>query len=130
MGWTFEPTPATPGAARRRLRALLAGWGLAGDDVETVVLVANELVSNAVDHAATPMTVTVERAADRITLCVSDGSDALPLVRPHDPRGARGRGMQMVQALALRWDAIPRVNGGKTVRAEVAVAAPAARMVI
>lgn len=121
VGWTFEPTPAAPGAVRRRLRTLLACWGLARDDVDVVVLVANELVSNAVDHAATTMTVTVGRDDDRILLGVTDGSAAPPLVRPHDPLGARGRGMQLVQALAQRWECVPVVGGGKTVWAEVVV---------
>lgn len=123
MAWTVEPTARAPFETRRRVRALLAGWGLHGDRVDTIQMVASELVSNAIDHAQGVITVGLSRAADHVTVAVSDGSELQPRLQPLNPHAVRGRGLQLVDALANRWHWTPRSNGaGKTVWAEVASA--------
>lgn len=123
MGWTFRPTPDAAYETRRRLRTLLAWWGVSTDDVDVVLLVANELVANAVDHAGSSFTVNVGRDRGMITIGVADASDAVPILRPHDPSAVRGRGLQMVHALAAHWSSVPTRGGGKTVWAVVDVGA-------
>jgi anti-sigma regulatory factor (Ser/Thr protein kinase) len=118
--WRFEPVAGAAFEARRRVRALLCCWGLSDDDVDVALMVASELVSNAVDHARTPLTVSVSRRADVLRVAVRDHCDAPPLLRAHDPFAARGRGLQMVDALASHWDCTPDPAGrGKTVWAEI-----------
>ena len=118
--WSFEPVADAAFQARRRTRVLLRCWGRSDDDVDVVLMVVSELVSNAVDHARTPLTVAVSRGADGLTVSVGDRCDALPTLRAHDPFAARGRGLQMVDALARHWDCTPDVSGrGKTVWAEI-----------
>ena len=49
---------------------------------------------------------------------VHDESPARPQLRPVDPSSARGRGMQLVQALSIRWGTEPGPLG-KVVWAEL-----------
>ncbi len=119
MVWSFEPVADVAYQTRRRMRLLLNCWGLSPDDVDVALMVASELVSNAVDHAGTALTVTVSRRADGVTVAVGDRCNALPLLRAHDPFAVRGRGLQMVDALAVHWDCTADPAGGKTVWAEI-----------
>jgi anti-sigma regulatory factor (Ser/Thr protein kinase) len=76
-------------------------------------LVMSELVSNAVQHASTPMLVTVSRRGAGLHLAVRDGSPILP--PPWQPASAPasppltegGRGLQIVQRAAAAWGALP-----------------------
>jgi anti-sigma regulatory factor (Ser/Thr protein kinase) len=118
LRWSFAPEPTAPGEARRRLTPVLAAWGLPPDEVENAVLVVNELVANAVEHARTPLTLTVSWTTGALRVEVRDGSPVEPRLQPADRRAARGRGLQFVQALARRWSwAADRT--GKTVWAEL-----------
>ena len=53
MTSTHEPVATVAGQIRRRLRALLTGWGVARDTVDDALLVVEELVANVLDHART-----------------------------------------------------------------------------
>ena len=118
--WTLQPTPAAASEARRKVQTLLAEWGISEDVVDLVVLIVYELLSNAVDHAGTVMTLQVSLSAGVITVGVTDSCDLPPLLQPHDPLAARGRGLQMVDALATRWSCVsPTDEPGKTVWAEI-----------
>jgi phosphoserine phosphatase RsbU/P len=117
----MEPTPAAPGAARKRARTLLAGWEIGDEYAEDVLLVITELVANVVDHAGTAMTVTIDQYRDTVLIAVSDGGDSPPRLQPLDDRARRGRGLQLVDALCVRWGTTPVRSGqGKTVWAEIA----------
>jgi anti-sigma regulatory factor (Ser/Thr protein kinase) len=118
-----EPLATTPGRIRRTLRAAFAQWELPYDAAENALLVVEELVANVVDHARTPFRLTVNHesnheatdqpgAALRIT--VRDGSPGPLHLRPFSARAARGRGLQMIDALTSRWGC-ERTAGGKTV---------------
>jgi anti-sigma regulatory factor (Ser/Thr protein kinase) len=120
VAWSFDPIPAAPGAIRRRAQTVLTGWGIADEPTEDVLLVLSELVANVVDHARTRMTVTIEHLAGFVLIAVTDASDEPPRQQPHSIHAARGRGLQLVAALSLRWDTIPAIPGpGKTVWAEI-----------
>ena len=90
-------------------------------------LIVSELVSNAVDHAATDLVVTVFRRAGRLHMAVRDGDSRYPHMgvaadgwRPASV-AARGRGLGLVHAIAAAWGAIP-THGGKVVWATVSAA--------
>jgi two-component sensor histidine kinase len=87
-------------------------------------LVMSELVTNAVEHAGSTITVALSCRAGGLVVAVSDASRTLPclreLERPHRGRclDERGRGLRTVQATAARWGALPTA-GGKLVWALV-----------
>lgn len=94
------------------------GWG---DSADTVALLATEVATNAVLYAyGSHIRVRVLDQGLRLRVEVSDSSRTLPV-----PRGAResdegGRGLALVEALAVAWgvDAGP---DGKTTWFEVGV---------
>ena len=122
----LPPEPASAGVARRFLAELCDEWGLQAlvDDAQ---LALTELVSNAVLHAATPVTVSVSCVEDVLEISVFDGSPVLPVPRrvdevPSDDDGtrphvqdagesARGRGLLLVDALVAEWGISPQSDG-------------------
>src|SRR4051812_36228542 len=81
--------------ARRHVRDSIGGWRLTEDEQDAVVLVAHELVSNAVEHARTAGRVTLRRSRRVVHVLVRDFS-------PHAPRAEEGypggRGLDVVDA--------------------------------
>ena len=118
VAWAFTPILATPTRARRRLADQLHRWGITGPESESVLLVANELVANAVDHARTDLELVVSFDGTAVVVEVHDQSILEPCLRPLNPTAARGRGLQMVNALAKSWRCV-RDAGGKTVQAVI-----------
>lgn len=104
--------------ARQVVRDVAASWGLPEDLTDDAQLVVTELVSNGIDHGEGPITLTVSRRAGGMLVEVHDESSKEPLLRPVDPSSARGRGMQLVQALSARWGITPGARG-KVVWAEL-----------
>lgn len=82
------------------------------------VLLANELVTNAVLHSRTSVALRVRRGADRLRVEVGDRSDSLPVARDLGPQAQTGRGLTLVQELAHRWG-VERDTDGKVVWFEV-----------
>ncbi|MFD5830838.1 ATP-binding protein [Lentzea sp. NPDC060358] len=104
--------------ARRVVRDACASWGLPEDLADDAQLVVTELVSNGIDHGEGTITLTVRRTAAGMLLEVHDESPEQPVLRPVDPGSARGRGMQLVQALSVGWGTTPD-DGGKVVWAQL-----------
>jgi anti-sigma regulatory factor (Ser/Thr protein kinase) len=105
MALTLPCAPAASAAVREKLSHIDGlGWIL-GD----VMLVASELVNNAVTHSgATPnhdLQVRASRHAELLTISVRDpglsGSDAGPA--PPTDNGVGGWGLRIVDALCERW---------------------------
>jgi anti-sigma regulatory factor (Ser/Thr protein kinase) len=91
---------------------------------ETIALIASELATNSVRHAATAFQIRVERLPDRVHLEVEDDGEGQPVVRTPGPTDTSGRGLQIVQALADAWGVIPKEeSAGKTVWATIALRA-------
>jgi anti-sigma regulatory factor (Ser/Thr protein kinase) len=78
--------------------------------VEAAALLASELVTNAVQHARTSLTLSVSTSRDGVRLEVSDGSTRMPVLRDA-PTGNNGRGLVLVDRLAHSWGAEPRPDG-------------------
>jgi anti-sigma regulatory factor (Ser/Thr protein kinase) len=110
------PADATaPGLGRAFLRRVAGEWGVSDDVIEDAAMVITELVANAVDHACSASTLGLR--ADQGGLCVTvrdDRAVPLPRLAPIDPTAARGRGLQMVDALAGAWGVSLHADG-KTV---------------
>jgi anti-sigma regulatory factor (Ser/Thr protein kinase) len=101
-------TFAAPGLARRYLAARAAAWP--AELQELVVLLASELVTNAVLHGRGPVELRLSHAGDRIKIEVSDGDpDPLPPSAGRPPDGQHsGRGLLIVDSLSDRWGNRPR----------------------
>jgi anti-sigma regulatory factor (Ser/Thr protein kinase) len=120
---TLRPDPEAPSAARNLVSDACLAWGLA-HLLHPSRLVMSELVTNAVEHAGTEITVVVTRRGNGLYLSVGDGDPRMPrLLRPARPRKGmpldeRGRGLQTVHETAELWGAMP-TTGGKVVWATV-----------
>jgi anti-sigma regulatory factor (Ser/Thr protein kinase) len=104
---------------RRRLIETLESRGCAECLVDTAVLLATELLSNALKHArhgSEPLSVRLEVhcTGHHLSIAVSDPDPELPVARDADDDAEDGRGLALLQALATRWGALP-ITAGKTV---------------
>lgn len=77
----------------------------------------SELAANCVVHAATDFEISVDRSAGFVRVEVTDAGDGQPAVKWPDPLQPKGRGLQIVSALADQWGVQPSPDGaaGKTV---------------
>jgi anti-sigma regulatory factor (Ser/Thr protein kinase) len=78
---------------------------------DIAVLLADEIVTNALVHSNGDIQMSVEDSSGVIRVEVSDTSSASPLVRSPSPRDERGRGMLIVEALASAWGVVQRPEG-------------------
>ncbi len=109
--------PSGAADARRFVRATLLAWGMAqrGD---SLVLVADELLTNAIKHAATDIELRLCRLSGRLVIEVRDEDARLPRLATAARYDERHRGLLIVQRLASRWGVRP-VGKGKVVWAEI-----------
>lgn len=121
----LRPEPASPGKARAFIRSLLVEWAVVGVVADDAELLVSELVTNAVIHARTGVTVDVVRHYRSIEFVVSDGSTReVQLCRP-SAESVTGRGIYFLDQLAADWEVVPRVDG-KEVRFSLPVDATTA----
>jgi anti-sigma regulatory factor (Ser/Thr protein kinase) len=100
---SLAPTATAPAAARLYVHDMLQYWRLALPDqdvLDRAELLADELVTNAVVHARTPLRLRLELRGDLLHIAVHDGSPRLLRLVPHDPEGETGRGLRLVETLA------------------------------
>ena len=120
----LAPTPNAPATARAFVRHVCDYWQLSFPDetvVEWVVLLANELVTNAVVHARTDLRLRLELRGDRLHIAVRDGSPGLLRLVAADGRAEGGRGLWLVEQLARTWGINPHPDGGKVVWCVIAI---------
>jgi anti-sigma regulatory factor (Ser/Thr protein kinase) len=98
---SLQAQPASVRECRSFVRTVLDSWGLPSL-VDDAALLVSELVSNAVVHARTPLTLTVSwcLGPSRVRVTVHDDSPETPHTRDVDVTATTGRGMQIVAALA------------------------------
>jgi anti-sigma regulatory factor (Ser/Thr protein kinase) len=118
-----QPRAESAAVVRHQLTRSLRSLGVAAPVVDDAVLVASELVGNAVRHARALPTgrlgVTWERRGGGITISVTDGGGRqYPGVRAAGPHDTRGRGLTIVATLADSWG-VTRGPGTVTVWARV-----------
>jgi anti-anti-sigma factor len=115
----LAPTLSAPAAARAFVQQVCRYWELALPDttvVDRAVLLASELVANAVIHARTELLLRLELRGDWLHLAVRDGSPRLlRLVTAPDPKATGGRGLWLVEQLARAWGVNRHPDGGKVV---------------
>jgi anti-sigma regulatory factor (Ser/Thr protein kinase) len=116
--WIVDPVAGCLPVLRGEIRSFGRRAGLAPTEVDDALLITNELVGNAIDHARTQCRVTLRLTASTIRIFVSDHSTAVPVLRAQDRHARRGRGIRIVAGLARRWGWTGH-HGGKTVWASM-----------
>jgi anti-sigma regulatory factor (Ser/Thr protein kinase) len=102
-GRRFEPVPQNVRVAREFVADALKHEGYSGD-LDTVLLLVSELVTNAVRHAATPFEIVVDVHDDAVRVAVIDDDVAHPPeVRQPRPEDTNGRGLLIVDQLSAGW---------------------------
>jgi two-component sensor histidine kinase len=118
---------ASAAFVRHQLASDLGYHNLAPDAIDDVLLVASELLGNAVRHttASSQGTIGVTWDVDEsgVRLCVRDSSDEPPVMRSGDVDEPSGRGLQIVAAVSDAWG-VERDEHGKLVWAHVPASVP------
>ena len=92
-------------------------------DVDTVVLLVSEVVTNAVLHARSEVVVSVVDQGAVARIEVHDASPAGPRMHRFAVDSATGRGLRLIDQLAHRWGTAALPSGaGKVVWFEVGAA--------
>jgi anti-sigma regulatory factor (Ser/Thr protein kinase) len=99
--------------ARRFVADALRRWELESLAPDAMLL-TSELVTNSVLHADSDVTVTVAVADGMAEVGIADGSDVLPQQRRGGARAEGGRGLRLVERVAVEWGVVS-VPGGKQV---------------
>ncbi len=124
MRWQLPAHARSASRARQLLREALRDEALRDEGAvspgraelaDDAVLLVSELVTNAVLHGQTEVTLTLEILGPLLRIGVADGSAQLPVVQPDSPVALGGRGVALVAACAARWGVDRRPPHGKTV---------------
>ena len=124
IAFVLPGLPASVPTARLHVRAALDLHGL-GEYADDAAAVTSELVTNAVQHVrdngSGTIGVTLARVPDpaAVTIVVSDSSPEGPSKSDTSAGSARGRGLQIVEALSAHWG-WHRHGGGKAIFATLA----------
>ncbi len=118
MARAFRWSGSGPADARRFVTESLTAWGL-GDLADDAAIVITELATNAVLHARSDFTVTVTRRGEAgARVAVRDASTLPPIPRRPAPLDGSGRGLGMIEAIAVLWG-VDLLPGGKVVWADL-----------
>jgi anti-sigma regulatory factor (Ser/Thr protein kinase) len=108
----MPPAAASVSLARHRIVDLLRANGWSEDRIDAAALMTTELATNAVEHAQSPYTLTIDLTAQTLRVDVRDASTSAPVVCPGAPNtGLGGRGLALVAALSDRWGYEPLADG-------------------
>jgi hypothetical protein len=91
---------------------------------DDALLVANELVANAVSHAGRADLLRLELGPRFLTIAVTDPDPAPPLLETPSPEAESGRGMFLIDQVGSAWGVI-RAGTGKTTWCALRVTAAA-----
>ncbi|MGY1794764.1 ATP-binding protein [Geodermatophilus sp. SYSU D00525] len=112
----LPPEPRSVPTARHVARETLRTWRVP-QDADDVALLVTELVADVVDHVGgeSVLSLELEYSDGWLRIAVSDGSGTRPVVGELRGDRPRGRGMQIVDAIADSWG-VEDVDGGERVR--------------
>lgn len=115
-GFTVAAAVEAVPSARRQVAVLVGklGFSISHETVETVELLASEVIANAVLYSAAPCDVAVTRIDERLRVEVTDIDPSLPSAVEAGPNDECGRGLLLVDALADAWGVQPESPGKTT----------------
>jgi anti-sigma regulatory factor (Ser/Thr protein kinase) len=107
---TLPPVPESAGLAREFTAAALRKWHL-DPLISDAVLIASELVTNAIDHGTAHsddegpglVELTWSYQISRLICVITDRATEPPVIAPTDTDAESGHGLQIVAALAAAW---------------------------
>jgi anti-sigma regulatory factor (Ser/Thr protein kinase) len=117
-GWDLPRSTSAPRTARGLLTAQLLAWDVDEPERAAAAMVATELVTNAVQHAATPAHLGVQYDGIVVVIEVRDGCPEAPRLQQPTVEAKKGRGLQLVDRLAARWSWVVH-SAGKTIWADI-----------
>jgi anti-sigma regulatory factor (Ser/Thr protein kinase) len=106
--WDLRVEPRAAAAARALTRTALLRWRI-GDPAGAadIVLMVDELVTNAVQHGRGPVRLRLSVGDARVRGEVTDASPVIPQPGRPGPDGEDGRGLLLVTALADEFGVTP-----------------------
>lgn len=110
--WVLIPEAQAPAHARSLIASKLRDLPL--ETVDVVLLLASELVTNAVRHGSGPVRLHVAWGDGAVRVEVEDRSPRWPVVEAMDRDALRGRGLILVDGLSSGWG-VRALDIGKTV---------------
>ncbi len=117
----FYGDASSVGEARLFVRDALSETDAPEDVVDSAVVLVSELATDVTLHACTDVRVTVRFEGESLWAEVKDWSTRLPPACLPPEEATRGRGLQLVDAIASHWG-LERDNEGKVVWFELPVA--------
>ena len=108
----LRPEPRAARAARTWIRSQVPP--LAEDSALALELLTSELVTNAVLHARTKLSVGIAPLTDGLLVTVADRNLASPAEQPYSETRTSGRGLSLLEGLSRRWG-VTTYEDGKTV---------------
>lgn len=115
----LDAQPISAREARSFVRRTLGDWECESM-VDVVLLLTSELVTNAILHAGSEVDLNLRLAGGVLRITVSDASERPPVLRDASPESTGGRGVALLDAMAVDWGAVPTASG-KLVWFEVAI---------
>ncbi|MBE2315963.1 SpoIIE family protein phosphatase [Solirubrobacter sp. CPCC 204708] len=104
--------------ARTFTTEALVDWGFSERLRDDALLIAGELVTNAILHGRPPVELRLRRNPDHLRIEVDDGAAGIPRKLRPTPADDHGRGLQLTAAVAHRWGTRP-LRDGKSVWCEL-----------
>ena len=120
---TLQEEGVSAGAARTFTARICRDAGVSAELTEVAVLLASEVVANAVTHGHSRPRLTVTSAQFGVRVEVGDTSDAPAAPKPFDLDSESGRGLAMLEMCSSSWGVRPK-RQGKTVWFELADGQP------
>jgi hypothetical protein len=116
-------TRKAPSLVRHKVRQILSEWRVSPEPVETAVLLACELITNAVKFGSdstagsrgNQISLTLWRLPGLVVVEVSDQNPIPPVMRAADLDSVSGRGLLLLDALSKEWSCYFPRPGWKTV---------------
>lgn len=108
---TLRPEPASVPLARQFVASLDFA---SGSDQEKLALLTAEIVTNAILHGRTVLSLVAMEVTEGIRVSVTDGNANPPVVKNYGPSSPTGRGLRIVESMSDRWG-FDAVDSGKTV---------------
>ncbi len=107
----FRTGELAASSARRLVEESLQQWGARPEVVHDVVLMASELVTNAMMHGRSPIDLLLRSNGTQIVLEVQDRGAFRPRRLQPTEQDERGRGLHIVSELADQWGSRSTANG-------------------
>jgi anti-sigma regulatory factor (Ser/Thr protein kinase) len=123
--WSLPADPEVASRVRSEVLQQCADWHVDPKSSADVALVADELLTNAVQHGRGPLLMTVRAGTTHVYVgVVVRAPDASPGVAVPDAESESGRGLAVVDALSTSWGTAQQAAASKLVWATVPASLP------